>query len=1021
MPRTKFQELLRKLFQFDCAELDFGIYRIMNHKRAVIDRFIEKDLLDAVAMELSIGAMAQETGLVHQLEEVAAQIRENFGAEALDAEGNLGEAYRQTPRGKQYQTLRQQTRSVKSRPQREAEVFNHLYTFFSRYYDEGDFMSLRRYSRRDKYAIPYNGEEVHLHWANSDQYYIKTGENFTDYSYKHGGWTVRFNLRNADVERNNVKGAKRFFVPRTADLGLDEQAHTLSIPFEYRPLTPEEEKTFGKTKAQEALLDEAELEIIKAAKKNPDALAALLHEKRKDSDGNPVGLLVHHLRAYTRKNSSDFFIHKDLKGFLERELDFYLKNEVLNLDELEAGGEARADGWFQLMGTIKAIGLKIIAFVAQIEEFQKRLFEKKKFVTEANYCVTLDRVPEDLYPEIVKNTEQVEDWRRLFHIQEIKARKLGEVDYTEPLTVEFLKANPLLVLDTAFFSSRFKDRLISEFDNLAETLSGTLFSGNNFHGLSLAQSKDRGKVSCIYIDPPYNTENDDFVYKDTYRHSSWLGFMEPLLKYSAAMLAQDGCIAISIGSEELAHLRQLCDRIFGESNFVSLITVQRSTVSGHKTINPGVVTISEFVLLYAKNKPAWTGNTVYAQRDRDDRYNQFIENRSQDVQNWRFRPLLEVFAESKGIPKGKIKAQLGAGFEAALEEFVYAHADEICRLAIVRPENVGDELKVGLAKSLADPSKVICQKRKGYNDAYFTKGNMILFYSDKVRQYGERKRTVERASDIWLDVMPNDLHNEGGVELKKGKKPEALIHRLLEMGSSPGDLVMDFFLGSGTTAAVAAKTGRRWIGIEVGEYFREKPLTRLKNVLNGEKRGVSKSVGWHGGGVFCYATLESYEDALDNITFQPVEEQTALQFDDYVLSYMLDFETKESETLLNVAKLDSPFDYTLRLHGRDEPLPVDLPETFNYLIGLHVATRRAYDSNGTKYLVYRGKAEGRETAVIWRTTRGWGEKEFEADREFVLNQKLGDGAEDVFVNTDSFLDGACSLDPVFKRRMFNGE
>ena len=323
-PRSKFQELLKKLFQFDCAELDFGIYRIMNHKRAVIERFIEKDLLDTVAMELSTGALAQESGLVQQLAEVAEQIRENFGAEALDAEGDLTETYRQTPRGKQYLELRQRTRAAKSRPQREAEVFNHLYTFFSRYYDEGDFMSLRRYSRRDKYAIPYNGEEVHLHWANSDQYYIKTGENFTDYSYKHGGWTVRFVLRNADVEHNNVKGAKRLFLPQADKVELDEQNRTLKLPFEFRPLSAEEEKSFGKNKAQENILAAAEPEIVKAARKQPEALAALLHEKRKDSDGNPIGLLAHHLRTYTRKNTTDFFIHKDLKGFLERELDFYL-------------------------------------------------------------------------------------------------------------------------------------------------------------------------------------------------------------------------------------------------------------------------------------------------------------------------------------------------------------------------------------------------------------------------------------------------------------------------------------------------------------------------------------------------------------------------------------------------------------------------------------------------------------------------------------------------------------------------
>lgn len=337
-------------------------------------------------------------------------------------------------------------------------------------------MSLRRYSRRDKYAIPYNGEEVHLHWANADQYYIKTGENFTDYSYKHGGWTVHFKLRDANVEQNNVKGAKRFFIPRIADIELDAKARSLAIPFEYRPLNADEEIRYGKggkegdeeggngkakakrKKGQEGILADAVAAIQQAAKKNPDALAALLHEKRKDGDGDPVTLLDHHLRAYTRSNSTDFFIHKDLQGFLERELDFYLKNEVLNLDELEAGGESRSESWFQTLRAIKTIGRQIIAFVAQIENFQKRLFEKRKFVTEAHYCVTLDRVSDELYPEIAKNKAQIEEWKRLFHIHEV-AGDMHTLGFKEPVKTEFLKANPFLVLDTKHFPSQFRDRL----------------------------------------------------------------------------------------------------------------------------------------------------------------------------------------------------------------------------------------------------------------------------------------------------------------------------------------------------------------------------------------------------------------------------------------------------------------------------------------------------------------------------------------------------------------------------------
>jgi adenine-specific DNA-methyltransferase len=610
-PREKFQDLLKKLFQFDCAELDFGIYRIMNQKREVIEQFIETDLVKGIAKELKSGALAQEAGLAQQLAEVTAQIKENIGDEALDAEGNLAVEYHGSKLGKQYLALRERAGKSKATPEIEADIFNHLYAFFSRYYDDGDFMSLRRYSKRDKYAIPYNGEEVHLHWANADQYYIKTGENFTDYSYKHGGWAVQFKLRNADVEQNNVKGAKRFFIPRAADVSLDAKNSTLTIPFEFRPLNASEEITYGKAngaeengngkakvkkkKGQEGILADAIAAIQNAAKKNADALAALIHEKRKDADGNSVCLLEHHLRAYTRANSTDFFIHKDLKGFLERELDFYLKNEVLNLDELEAGGEARSESWFQTLRAIKGIGRKIIAFVAQIEDFQKRLFEKKKFVTEVHYCVTLDRVPEELYAEIAKNKAQIEEWKRLFHIHEIQ-RDTTQPGFKEPLKVEFLKANPFLVLDTKFFSTEFKEKLLADkkilggAESLDEATDGLLVHGENIHALRLLSDRYHQQIQCVHIDPPYNTQTSGFLYKNAYQHSSWLAMMSELTKSAVSHLTRDGALLCHVDENEYERLHLLFDMI-GLPNGGTIVWDKKNPMLGRT----GVATQHEYV------------------------------------------------------------------------------------------------------------------------------------------------------------------------------------------------------------------------------------------------------------------------------------------------------------------------------------------------------------------------------------------------------------------------------------------
>lgn len=991
-PREKFQELLKKLFQFDCAELDFGIYRIMNQKRAVIEQFIDKDLLDAVTTELSSGALAQEAGLAQQLTEVAAKVRESFGDDSLDAEGNLIKG-QDLPLGKEYLALRDRAGRPKSSPELEAQIFNHLYAFFSRYYDEGDFMSLRRYSKRNKYAIPYNGEEVYLHWANSDQYYIKTAENFTDYSYRHGGWTVRFKLRNADVEQNNVKGAKRFFLPRLADVGLEPATRTLTIPFEYRLLTPQEEIIF-KSKPQETILAEAAQKIVATAKPNTDALAALLHEKRKDTDGNPVSLLDHHLRVYARKNTSDFFIHKDLGDFLERELDVYLKNEVLNLDELEAGGEARAESWFQILRAIKAIGRKIIAFVAQIENFQKRLFEKKKFVTEVHYCVTLDRVPEELYPEIAKNKAQITEWKRLFHIHEIKG-DLAMQGFKEPVKAEFLKANPFLVLDTKFFSAEFTEKLLASKEILKgasaldEAIDGLLVHGENLQVLHFLKERFRESISCIYIDPPYNTGSDGFPYKDSYQHSSWLAMMRDRLSQALEFLPPDGVLYVSIGEEEVTQLEGLLDKLVGRTN-------RLGTVVWKARVKP--VNIGE-----AKYRPQNETEYVLAYEREDDKA--------------QFQPLLT----------------------GAVRTYPHELKGRRYRLTTILKSNRGANYRTTMSFELEGYTPPEGQRwQAGEDQIRWLWDNGYIEFKDGTpfRRYFEDEEGAEHdpfycfmeqewsgTSEVGKSELNHLLGNMHGFDTVK---PKRLMMTLLMASSPPASWVLDFFGGSGTTGHAViqlcrdTETKRHFILAESGEYFDQLLKPRILKAIYSKDWKDSKPVSREGGTcALKYLNLESYEDALDNITFQSSNGQAVLQLEDYVLSYMLNFETKESDTLLNVAKLDSPFDYKLRRYGKDEPLPVDLPETFNYLIGLHVASRRVYDNKGTPYLVYRGRAEGRETAVIWRTTRGWDQKDFEADRDFMAKQKLTEGAEDVLVNTDSFIPGARSLDPVFKRRMFN--
>jgi len=214
----------------------------------------------------------------------------------------------------------------------------------------------------------------------------------------------------------------------------------------------------------------------------------------------------------------------------------------------------------------------------------------------------------------------------------------------------------------------------------------------------------------------------------------------------------------------------------------------------------------------------------------------------------------------------------------------------------------------------------------------------------------------------------------------------------------------------------------------MGEYFDTVLLPRIKK--------VTFSPEWKDGKPMRMATaeeaersprivkvirLESYEDALNNIEFDDASGQQVMEFEDYLLKYMLQWETKHSATLLNVEKLARPFSYKLCIHadGQTREKVADVPETFNYLLGLEVQTRKAYDAGGRRYLVYRGRTrENRQVAVIWRETEGWQKADLERDKKFVAEQKLTEGADEVFVNGDSFIPNAKALEPVFKARMF---
>ena len=1041
--RAKFQKLLRELFEFDCADLDFGIYRIINHKRAAIERFITKDLPEVITKELERGALAEQAQAVQALEEARKKVLATLGKDALDPDGSLRTEYHGTPVGKEYLEAQAKARSSRSQEALETAIYNHLYTFFSRYWQEGDFISKRRYSKKERYAIPYNGEEVTLYWANHDQYYVKTGEYFTDYTYKApNGVTVHFKLRQADVEQNNVKGEKRFFLPRLDEIIWDEAARQVVIPFEYRPLTAQEAITYGQKNQQEAILAKAFAEIPKRIKV-PEALAALTAERRYPGNADVSSALEYHLRQYTRRNTSDFFIHKDLKGFLSRELDFYLKNEVLNLDELEAAGEGQSERWFQLLRLIKRVGLRIIEFLAQIEDFQKMLWEKKKFVTEVFYLVTVGHVPEAFYAEIAACEAQWDEWKTLFAIDEEQPDLFTSGKTKKERRVAFLKAHPTLVVDTRHFPQDFTDRLLASFDNLDEMTDGLLVHSENWQALNLLQEKYRERVKCIYIDPPYNTAASEILYKNNYKHSSWLSLVIERIISAWPTLNRNGQLCIAIDDVEFSRLHLAIQSLFGMDLILGTVVV-RSNPAGRSALT-GFSVSHDYTLFIGASEQTNVGEMPksdlqiarYNEEDEAGRFEWVNFRKHGGLNANRFaRP--KLFYPIYVTPTKEIRIPKMEWNETSRSWNVLEQPS--LGETVVWPIDDGGEEKTW----------------KWGHETVLRNLNELTVRQDRSGKLGIYMKSRMRAGTlpptIWSDTRysatdygTNLLTNIMGVStLFSFPKSVYTVGDCLRVSNLETDeYALDFFAGSGTTGHAVINLNRedggrrKFILVEMAQYFDTVLLPRIKKVTftpewkDGKpKRMATQEEAERSPRIVKVIRLESYEDALNNLTFDEESGQRALELfkDEYLLSYMLRWETRHSETLLNVEKLQSPFSYKLHLHrdGETRERTVDLPETFNYLLGLDVQTRRVLSSPSGRggggegrYLVYRGTLRnGRTVVVLWRDTSGWKQEDYESDCKFVEAQKLTEGADQIYTNGDSFIPGARSLDPIFKERMF---
>jgi adenine-specific DNA-methyltransferase len=358
----------------------------------------------------------------------------------------------------------------------------------------------------------------------------------------------------------------------------------------------------------------------------------------------------------------------------------------------------------------------------------------------------------------------------------------------------------------------------------------------------LARAGFAGRFRCAYLDPPYNSQRRFAEYDDALSPAAWRAMIGDRLAAVRALLAEDGAIFVEIDDTELGSLLASMDDVFGREQRVSTITVVRSAATGHKAINRGPVNVADYLLLYAKNRAAWRSHPLAVPRRRyDAAYSTWHENPSDPSEAWRFVPLAT-----------HLRGVLGrSASRSERETFALENAARVVRFAQPRYEAVSGKARACIDASRADPSRVYRLARPARKDLLLWKGNRLLFLADKVIVRDGRPALVEPLTNVWDDVGFQGIAREGNTRFPRNKKPEKLVSRILALSTDPGDWVLDPFLGSGTTAAVALKMGRRFVGIERGPHVDTMCLPRLRRVVDGrDPAGVTRVQGWTGGGGF---------------------------------------------------------------------------------------------------------------------------------------------------------------------------
>ena len=642
----------------------------------------------------------------------------------------------------------------------------------------------------------------------------------------------------------------------------------------------------------------------------------------------------------------------------------------------------------------------MIDFMAQIENFQKKLWLKKKFVVQCDYCLTMDLVPQELHAEVLANPRQLEEWRKLN-------------------TTEASLITDARMVDTRFFDEAFKAKLLASIENLDERCDGLLIHSENFGALRLIKPRYESKVDAIYIDPPYNTGNDnDFLYKDNYQHSSWLACMSDRFRIAYHMMRDAAGVWVSTDDGEYSVLKNLLSDIFGLQNFVAdVIWNSRKSVSNDALLSTSI----NHTTFFAKNKDYLDANKTTFRLKEDG---EGFDNPDNDARGpWKLDPF-----DAPGI-----RANLSyAIINPANGEVFYPPAGRHWRFEEQQTLQCLSEGRILFGRT--------GKGKPGYKrflSEAMSKGKVATTLWDDVK-------TTTEATKMLLDLFGDSIPKTFIDSIKP--KPVELVERIVTLCGNNCGLTVDFFAGSGTTGHAVInmnkedKGSRKYVLIEMGDHYHDLLLPRIKKVIYSSdwKKGSPTSSDKGISHCFKYMSLESYEDTLNNIELKEAKGgdmyDTMMQ-DQYLLKYMLDIESRGS--IINTDSFRKPFDYCLKIavdsSGASESRKVDLMETFNYLLGIRVESQERHIDKG--YILIEGKMKnGAAVLIVWRDCDKIGSAELNnllekkgirpGDSEFatiyvngdhsIANKKLGseDDAPELKVR---------SIEEEFLTRMFEGE